>query len=82
MPFERRFLRREIREVESRNYFRIADDPPALCSNSQLFGRRSAHLRTASRARQRDWPHLVNRYSTFGGTWKAPSRCLVTMLSS
>jgi uncharacterized membrane protein YphA (DoxX/SURF4 family) len=32
-------------------------------------------LRIASRAGQRDWPHLVNRYSTFGGTSGYAVRC-------
>src|SRR6266481_3743426 len=32
-------------------------------------GRRSAHFRMASSVGQRDWPHDVRRYSTFGGTW-------------
>src|SRR6267143_4834944 len=31
-------------------------------------GRRSAHFRMASSVGQRDWPHGVRRYSTFGGT--------------
>jgi hypothetical protein len=30
MPFQRRFLRREIREVKSRNYFRIGDQPDRI----------------------------------------------------
>src|SRR6266478_3087298 len=32
-------------------------------------GRRSAHFRMALSVGQRDWPHGVRRYSTFGGTW-------------
>jgi hypothetical protein len=31
-------------------------------------GRRSAHFRMASSVGQRDWPHGVKQYSTFGGT--------------
>ena len=30
-------------------------------------GRRSAHFRMASSVGQRDWPHDVRRYATFGG---------------
>src|SRR5258708_12472387 len=43
---------------------------PIIVLGPQCFGRRSAHLRIASSAGQRDWPHSVNRYSTFGGTWR------------
>jgi hypothetical protein len=32
------------------------------------FGRRSAHFRMESSVGQRDWPHAVRQYSTFGGT--------------
>jgi hypothetical protein len=32
-------------------------------------GRRSAHFSMASSVGQRDCPHDVRRYSTFGGTW-------------
>src|SRR6266436_65989 len=45
----------------------------ATCQSELRFllsaGRRSAHFRMASSIGQRDWPHDVRRYSTFGGTW-------------
>src|SRR5258706_11563959 len=47
----------------------------------QFFGRRSAHFRIASSAGQRDCPHLVNRYSTFGGTWGYAVRCTMPSAS-
>src|SRR5713226_4345999 len=44
----------------------------ATCQSELRFllsaGRRSAHFRMASSVGQRDWPHGVRRYSTFGGT--------------
>ncbi len=36
MPSQRRFLRREIREVEARNYFRIADQRPQWRADSRV----------------------------------------------
>src|SRR5260370_5076477 len=47
----------------------------------QFFGRRSAHFRMASSAGQSDCPHLVNRYSTFGGTWGYAVRCTMPSAS-
>ena len=39
-----------------------------LCEPLGDEGCLSAHVRSSSSAGQRDWPHLVRWYSTFGGT--------------
>jgi len=60
------------------NSFQVAIRLPrysgvANCQRELRFlrsaGRRSAHFSMASSVGQRDWPHDVRRYSTFGGTW-------------
>src|ERR1700680_53690 len=61
------------RASHERIYFRVRRySGAAKCQRELLFllsaGRRSAHFRMASSAGQRDWPHGVRRYSTFGGT--------------
>ena len=61
-------------EPLTQNNFRFARySGVADCQRELRFllsaGRRSAHFRMASSVGQRDWPHDVRRYSTFGGTW-------------
>ena len=58
----------------TRDDFRLARySGVANCQRELRFllsaGRRSAHFKMASSVGQRDWPHDVRRYSTFGGTW-------------
>ena len=58
---------REVRTSRLPSYSGVAN-----CQRDLRFllstGRRSAHFRMASSVGQRDWPHGVRRYSTFGGT--------------
>jgi hypothetical protein len=53
-----------------------------LCEPLGDEGCLSAHVRSSSSAGQRDWPHLVRWYSTFGGTCAWTMRATMPSRSS